>query len=386
MAARRHSNWLWLLVVAGVVLIVWQLWVLFGSLSLPVNDWVQYWSAGRVFVSGGNPYDMDALYTFQKQAGSPHGRAIRMYSPPWILPLLAPFGLLDYRVGWLLWFFLHFGLIAACALGLWRYYGGASQRGWLAWVLAFTFLPSIFVLAEGQIGAVILLGLWGFLHFERKRRDWLVGVSLFLLMLKPQLTYLIWIPLVLWVWENRRFKIVLGATFVLLGALVLMMNLRMFSAYFALLGVAPPTAWATPTLGNLLRYLFGPTRVWLGFVPALLASGAVLGWYLQRRATWDWAKTLPYLLFFSLWTAPHSWTFDYIILLAPLLAAALQVRQLPAPRAWGVAAMYLGIEAGMVAMQLLKFPNFAFIWVLPALLVLYCLTMRAPSRAASLTT
>ena len=142
---------------------------------MPPDDFVEYWAAGRLNAQGENPYDGAKLLPLEKEAGretfpvdsSGHEAAVMMWNPPWTLPVVMPLGLLDARVGQLLWLLLNLGVIVFCADWAWRYYQGPAAYRWLAWALAFTFVPTFIVLRAGQIGPLILLGIVGFLHFER---------------------------------------------------------------------------------------------------------------------------------------------------------------------------------------------------------------------------
>src|SRR6266851_3029337 len=177
-----------ILVGAGVllaaVLLVQQMSRLLADRSImPPDDFVEYWAAGRLNAQGENPYDGAELLPLEKEAGretfpvdsSGHEVAVMMWNPPWTLPVVMPIGLLDARVGQLLWLLLNLGVIVFCADWAWRYYQGPATYRWLAWALALTFIPTFMVLRAGQIGPLILLGIVGFLHFERKERYFLAG-------------------------------------------------------------------------------------------------------------------------------------------------------------------------------------------------------------------
>src|SRR5437660_10371433 len=71
---------------------------------LPPDDFLQYWAAGRLNATGGNPYDADQLLPLQRSAHRPDDKpAVVMWNPPWALTLAMPFGLLPPRTAQLLW-------------------------------------------------------------------------------------------------------------------------------------------------------------------------------------------------------------------------------------------------------------------------------------------
>jgi len=51
-----------------------------------VRDFVEYWSASRLLLNGGNPYAPDELLQLQRSVGWGSGTALIMWNPPWTLP------------------------------------------------------------------------------------------------------------------------------------------------------------------------------------------------------------------------------------------------------------------------------------------------------------
>ena len=199
-------------VLLAAVLLVQQVGRLFADRSImPPDDFVEYWAAGRLNARGENPYDAAKLLPLEKEAGrtalsvdsAGNETAVMMWNPPWTLTVVMPLGLLDARLGQLLWLVLHLGVIVFCADWAWRYYQGPASYRWLAWALALTFVPTLIVLRAGQIGPLILLGIVGFLHFERKGRLFLAGAACVLIAVKPHLVFLFWIALGLWALGGR---------------------------------------------------------------------------------------------------------------------------------------------------------------------------------------
>src|SRR5258707_11971058 len=65
---------------------------------LPPDDFLQYWAAGRLNATGGNPYHADELLPLQQAAGRPAARSAgMMWEPPWGPTLALPFGILPLR-------------------------------------------------------------------------------------------------------------------------------------------------------------------------------------------------------------------------------------------------------------------------------------------------
>ena len=100
---RRVCLGLGMLLVSG--LLVWQ--VQRGGFRLPLFDFVEYWAAGRLNLEGHNPYDPDAVHELEKAAGRAEP-GVLMWNPPWSLPFVMPFGLLEVHTAHLLWLLLQF--------------------------------------------------------------------------------------------------------------------------------------------------------------------------------------------------------------------------------------------------------------------------------------
>ena len=127
-------------------------------------------------------------------------------------------------------------------------------------LILFTYIPLYYSFVKGQIVPLILLGLVGFLHFEREKKWFLAGVFVCLLGIKPQDSYLFFIALLFWIIYKKRWGILLGAgcaTF-LITAIPLLYNPEIFFQYYTeILTHSFQYDWETPTLGILMRDPFG---------------------------------------------------------------------------------------------------------------------------------
>src|SRR5215212_2398045 len=113
---------------------------------IPPKDFVEYWSAARVHLHGGDPYDGPQVLPFQKEAaGEPlKTQPTMLWTPPWTLPLYLPFGLLDPRPAHLLWLAVQLGCVIGSAYLLWNCFSGPTRpRLWYAAppLIAATFGP-----------------------------------------------------------------------------------------------------------------------------------------------------------------------------------------------------------------------------------------------------
>jgi hypothetical protein len=385
---RQHGRpWLLAAVLALALAILFLQRTHLENLSrLPLYDFVEYWAAGRLNASGANPYDPEAMLRLELEVGQ-HANDVLMWNPPWTLALVMPFGLLPCPLAHLVWLALHFVVLAWCADALWRFYGGPPEQRALAWLLAFTFMPSYIALTAGQIAPLLLLGATAFLVLSRRRQEWLAGAATVLLAIKPHLSYLFWIALLLWTLRERRLGMLAGGalTGLLATGLAVLCNPSVLSQYWHTFTSQPPAQYRSPTLGTILRLVLGPEQFRLQFLALLPGLAWFVPYWLRHRRNWAWSEHLPLLLLVSVLMTPYGgWPFDLVLLLVPVLqvAATLQ-RGNGAPSVWWAAAVYLTINALALAQVAHAMEYFWFIWMTPALLVGYLL-LRPHSRPSPL--
>jgi hypothetical protein len=293
----------------------------------PLEDFVEYWAAGRANLEGENPYDAATLYRYEHAVSPGLTDPIMMWNPPWTLTVAMPFAMLPVRAGFAAWLAVHVLLIAACADGLWRYFGGPARLRWLAWALAAGFVPVFFALRMGQISPLLLAGVVGFLCALTRGKEGRAGAALALAWVKPQLVYLFGLGVLLWSWRERRWRILIGAA-AALGGLSLwpvVVNPPVLHQYHAAITQQPPKM-LSPTPGALLRLVFGLDKLWLQYVPVALGL-CWLAWHWRRhRQDWTWREEAPVLLLASMLTASYgAWPFDLVLLLVPVTQAAVWV-------------------------------------------------------------
>jgi hypothetical protein len=379
-AARPRSLLPWLLAasaVAGLALAAQLARQPHALPDWPLYDYVAFWAAGRLNASGEDPYDPARLAALEREANPATVDVLVMWPAPWALTLLAPYTRLGPQAGHLLWQLTQLAVLLAAVEILWRLQGGDPGRRWVAWLLAFTYLPTYFLLVTGQFGAVILLGFVGFLYFLHRGREAAAGACLALAAVKPQLTFLFWIALLLWAVEGRRWRVAAGAIVAVLGLLVLPLweNPHLPAHYWDALTRRTQThSHLSPVAGTALRLLLAPGSMWPQFLP-LIPGMLWLAWYWRRhRRGWDWNERLPALLFASFLAAPYgAWPFDLVVLLLPLPGLAARLAGAAPGRVAVAAGCHLLI--GMAALaQTLRGPEyFWYLWMTPALLAAYLL-------------
>lgn len=274
----------------------------------PVNDFTFYWYAARQFVSGLNPY-----------VPAP-GRGYVMFSPPWSLPLIAPLGWMPLNVAQIVWTLVSALLFGIALVWLWEMYGD-GKRPVLAALLVGSFTPVAVSFVMGQLAAVLLFALAGFLRYESKR-PYLAGAFLVLFGLKPHLIFLVWPAMVLCALLLKRWKPLVGflALLVLGSLFVSLARPGVWFEWWSMFRSQHAAIYETPTLGTVLRHVSGWDA--LQYVPLLFALAWFSG-FVPKFEHFSWRENGPMLVFVSLLTAPYAWYTDQVLLIPVLFTSAI---------------------------------------------------------------
>ncbi len=205
---------------------------------------------------------------------------------------------------------------------------------------------------------------------------------------KPQLTFLFWIALLLWAIEGRHWRVALGGILAVLALLILPLweNPHLPGQYWEALTRRTQThSHLSPVAGTALRLLLPPHSFWMQFVP-LIPGVLWLAWYWRRhRRDWSWQEQLPALLFASFLAAPYgAWPFDLVILLLPLLGRAARVTECRSYQIAVTASCHLLISFVALALVLREVEYFWFLWMTPVLTIFCFSGVWSPVRPRAL--
>src|SRR5215469_7428223 len=149
-------NWGRLLFVAVALLLGWA-----GSHSrlLQANaanrDSIQYWATGRMLVEHRSPFDLDEVLKLQQSQGYQADRGLVSRIPPWTIPVMLPFGLLNpYWTWFLIVTFSAAALVASTRLG-WALFGNNETRASDCYLSSYLFAPVLACFKTGQIDLFI---------------------------------------------------------------------------------------------------------------------------------------------------------------------------------------------------------------------------------------
>ena len=368
---KRSSTLVACLIAAALAL----LYVPVGESAARPNDFAFYWTAARLVLNAENPYSPGETVDLQNRLSFAGKGRLVMLNPPWVLPFIAPFGLLSFSTAKSLWLLIGLTLMFVSVHWLWDLYGTAEHR-WIGWLVAGTFLPVAVVLAIGQIGPLILFGIAGYLRFEARRDDYVAGTFLFLAALKPHLVFLVWIALLLCALYQRRWKPIAAflGTLAIASFLAVLLDHQVFYQYAGLLGAERVVLQETPTLGGLLRHISGFPP--MQFLPIGIAILWFVFYWLRWRSSWVWQYRLPSLLLVSVAATSYAWFFDQVILLPGVLYATVLALRSPRHIRLVTVILYLTINCSVLFLLLNHKTTFSYSWTALAWLVLFGLLQR----------
>ena len=303
--------------------------VLLARGPLLMNDFVEYWAAARLLLSGGNPYDPAQILAVERSVGFSDSQPLLMLNPPPVLTLVLPFGALPYRQAALLWLIVNLVALLWSVCLLWDLASGSIRQSWIALIGGLFFLPSVFALLWGQISILILLGLALFLHFVNRGRLAAAGAASTLLLIKPHVVFLVGVAIIAWWIRTRNRNFLVGTSSVFALCLVpLAFNPSLFGQYVHMLRTVSLEPYSTSTLGSVLRVSTGDWGLFrLQYLPMVIGF-AYLASRLRRLRDfeWNWEREMPALVSVSVATAAYGWHFDQVVLLVaaiPMLAVAV---------------------------------------------------------------
>ncbi len=288
----------------------------------PIQDMVQFWAAARLIDQ--NPYSVQLVPALEKSVGariaSANDPLFVTRNPPWALPFYLPLRLMGYGAAYATWTVFSFVVIVVCSRVIWKLY--TPRASLIPLFLCLIFGPTMVLPELGQSSVLVLAGITLFLWSVHRQQYWLAGYSLLLVSIKPHISFLFLLAVLLWATYFRRWGVILGGVLAVFvnSWLVLAINPKIFSQYLNHITVVANEAYQFPNLGGML---YGVSR-WrpAAIVPEIAGTVWLAVYWWLHRADWDWKKHGMVVLAVSLVCSYYSFAYDEIIALPVLLAAA----------------------------------------------------------------
>ena len=319
------------------------------------SDFFSFWLASKLVLHGLSPYSQSTWILGHDVAGAAWISDSTFLYPLPLAILLAPLGALRLSDAFFAWLILSV-LITICSV-IWISRSGRHTPWNLTLPLlaaVFVFRPTLGSLINGQVSA-LLLGLTTLaLMLFRSRKSLAGGVALSFLLLKPSLGMPIVVIAGVWFLVAKRWAAIAG---VCLGGLILLtvgcvVNPRWVHE-LSMIGSAKLEASIgySPTLWGLFGMFAGESSRY--YLPLGLTASIILG-----ACVVAYCQRLPYegmedmalsaVVAGSLLVTPYLWTYDLLLLVAPMtVLVSLSHRSYPylllvaAPLAFSVVSLVL---------------------------------------------
>lgn len=307
-----------LIILAGFVVVG----IVFSQALTPEKvagrDYIEFWAQGQQLVRHANPYDVQAIWNLERQAGRLEKVPLVSFSPPIALPLTVPLGFVAAKPGLIAWLLIQLGCVALASWILWMLNGRPDSRWHL---LGFVFPPVIACQMAGQLGNFFLLCLALFLYLHA-RRPFVAGMVLMPLALKPHLFLPVALVLLCWTLWRRNFAILLGFATALAAscAASLYIDPSAWHQYRQMLSQSGVLDQFVPALSVEVRFLIARQHTWVQFIPEVLACGWSVCYFWKHRRHWDWVDHGLLVLLVAAVCTPYGWYSDEPILFPAILA------------------------------------------------------------------
>ncbi len=346
------------------------------------EDFIQYWSAARLFLSGLNPYDATALQSLQTSVCGINHSTRLPWVPPHVILASLPFALLPPGIAVLIW-----TLLSLAAVWPILKHDSQSTPLLIAAATGFLFLPLLVCLGLGQLGAFLGLGSW--LIWRGVERNQLLAISagLFLTSFKPHLFALLYLFLLVSLPPNQRRILCQGGASVLLLLLLCWLAspdiwINWLSALAgSRVNAATVSEWMPHTISGLLRGSFltssPPGLLSVGLIT--FGCGSVLFAFLIYRNRLSFAPGNTFSQFFLAvaWgylISPYGWLQDQVILLPifvrRIAAQPTHHRKIQLLLALGATSLGVGIAVLFSSAPLLRSAIMTLVFPLAAMLLI----------------
>lgn len=348
-------------------------------------DFLAYWSAARLLVTGQNPYDPTSLRALvletRPDRDVDRGEPFASWNPPWLLTVLLPLGLLPFDLAVRVWIFCNIGLIGAASVLTCKLLAEPLDKRSMLFVLAASLWsgPTLMTILVGQTSSLVLVGLVLGAWCLHSRRDIVAGPAFLLATIKPHVTYLVLLLLLLWVVRHRRWQVFGGmiAAGVISMAVLWTIFPRWMLAYFDLMSRYRGLffLYTTSTIGSLAYELWGTNA--FRFAGILLVPFVFP--LLRLADSRGWMTAMNVALLVSVPLAMYGFGFDQLVLLPAVVQVIswLRCRELPARAAWAIGGGLVLVYVASFAMVTISYEYcYWFALIALALAGLYALAWK----------
>jgi hypothetical protein len=319
------------------------------------TDFSSFWMAGKLILQGKSPYDIVAW-----------GEGFRQFelgfllTPVFLYPLplallLAPLGMLPFQNAYIVWVMLSQLMIIASLTILLTL--ETNPRRKLFFIPLFTgivlFRPTILTLIQGQLSGLFLFALVWIAFLWQKGKWFWGGILLGLLVLKPNLGFMVIVLVAIWLLLNKNWTALYGTLvsgiIVLIAGLMynpawVMQYLHIGNTKLAETFGGSPTVWG---MGALISHNRTGATLIFGSLAGLVILFGFFRTLLHSHATLRPVSVLALAVSINLLVTPYTWTYDQLLLILPLTTVILAMDR-SGVRFPLTASVFLGIDVFVV--------------------------------------
>ncbi len=329
----------------SVMVLAFDLWVAGSMERSEADDFFQFWAAGKALLQGDDPYEPQTWRQIYEQKGQwrwQTDQPVSLY-PLWTAFPFVPLATLPVFWAALLWTVIS-QLFLVLSVGLMiKGLGWDNYGKWLLLTMTvlITFEPFLLTILFGQLGMLLLVLMCGIFYLVSRGRYAVAGILLGLTLIKPQLFIVVIPTLLLVMFFEQRWAFIVSFAITAMGLMIsswLLIPdwLVKWQANLAKTAnvrlTISPTIWGfSHTVAAALR------RVEMWSAMSLLACLVLIGlvsylWHMRRNALGKGDQLAPLLgltMIISLLTTPYMLSYDFALLLFPLMISLWLIQSLP---------------------------------------------------------
>jgi hypothetical protein len=350
------------------------------------GDFIAYWAASHLWVTGQNPYDQQSLSILQQSVRPDRFEAqavvISAWNPPWLMVLFSPLGLMPFDVAVHTWITANIILVGLSVALAWDIVVKPfHERGFLLLLAAtLLFVDTVIMIMLGQITSLTLFGSLLAARLIQNKRDISAGATLLVLTIKPHLSFLFLFTIFIWIFRQRHWKILIGFAANLIVSLLVFTFVcpGWFTSYLKLVAHMPYASIDTSTFGSFIQANTGISI--FRFVGVLLLP---LGFWLVRMLEGaGWLTVMNISAMLTLSFAPYGFGVDQVLMVLVIteMTGWLIIR---ARKLWqSVAILSTPLIVSIVWLIVTPYnvPNNTLFWIPLAFLLIYTLLWKAIHR------
>jgi hypothetical protein len=323
------------------------------------SNFVFFWLAGRMVCLGQNPYDAPQ-WLAQHVINNVAWRSDPVFSYPLPLAiLLSPLGLLPLESAYVAWQLLTLAVLAGSVWLILRSSGARHlERLFFPMVLALLFFGPVYLTVQiGGIGALTLGAMTAAILALEKRREYVAGALLSLVLLKPSQGIPILLLGGIWLLFQASWKGIFGLA---VGSLALLLTGLILEPTWPAVFLSSAQDLIPRNLGlhsnvfSIARDLCAPGGrcTWiLGGAAAVFLDAATLA-YLWRRRNLTQLAAFSFIIPVAFITAVYAWSYDQILYVIPIAWVAGQLSRSPRGYLAAFAFTVLVVTVSLVALAL----------------------------------